>query len=100
MKVRPDGQVDRLKARLVAKGYTPQYDSDYYDTFSPVAKITYVCLLLSMAAMHSWPFFQLDIKNAFLHSDLVKEVYMEQPLGFVTQGSLVLYVSYDVPYTV
>ena len=83
MKVGPNGQVDRLKARLVGKGYTQQYGSDYYDTFSSVTKIAYVCLLLSMVVMHSWPLFQLDIKNVFLHSDLADEVYMEQPSGFV-----------------
>ena len=53
VKVGPHGQVDRLKARLVSKGHTQQYDSDYYDTFSPVAKIASVCLLLSMVAMSS-----------------------------------------------
>ena len=51
-----------------------------------MAKIVFVRLFLSMATMHSWPLFQLDIKNAFLHGDLAKEVYMEQPLGFVAQG--------------
>ena len=86
VKVGPDGQVDWLKARLVAKGYTQQYSSDYYDTFSPMANITFVRLLFSIAAMRSWPLFQLDIKNVFLHGDLVEEVYMEQPFGFVAQG--------------
>ena len=57
-----------------------------YDTFSPVAKIVYVRLLLSMSVMHSWPIFQLDIKNVFLYGDLVEEVYMEQAPDFVAQG--------------
>ena len=89
VKVGPDGQVDRLKARLVAKGYTQVYGSNYGDTLSPVAKIAYVRLLLSMTAMRSWPLYQLDINTALLHGDLAEEVYMEQPPSFVAQGSLV-----------
>ena len=55
-------------------------------TFSLVAKIAFVRLLLSMVAMCSWPLYQLDIKNVFLHGDLAEEVYMEQPPGFDAQG--------------
>ena len=51
-----------------------------------MAKIASVRLLLSMVTMRSWPIFQLDIKNVFLHDDLAEEVYMEQPPGFVAQG--------------
>ena len=45
--------MDRLKAHLVAKGSTQIYGSDYYYTFSPIAKMTFVRLLLSMVAMSS-----------------------------------------------
>ena len=51
-----------------------------------MTKIASVRLLLSMAAMRSWPLFQLDIKNVFLHGDFADEVYIEQPPGFVAQG--------------
>ena len=51
IKIGPNGQVDRLKAPLVVNGYTQIYGSDYYDTFSPIAKMASVCLLLSMVAM-------------------------------------------------
>ena len=54
VKIGPNGLVGHLKACLVAKGYTQIYDSDYYDTFSPVANMASVLLLLSIAAMRSW----------------------------------------------
>ena len=86
VKVGVDGTVDRLKARLVAKGYTQVFGLDFGDTFSPVAKISSVHLFLSIAAIRHCPLHQLDIKNAFLHGDLLEEVYMEQPPCFVAQG--------------
>ena len=86
VKVGPNGEVDRLKAQLVAKGYTQIFGLDYCDIFSPVAKITTVRLFFAMAAMRHWLLHQLDIKNAFLHSDLEEEIYMEQPPRFVALG--------------
>ena len=53
IKIGPDGGVNRLKARLDSKGYTRIYGSDYYDIFSPVAKMASIRLLFFMAAMRS-----------------------------------------------
>ena len=58
---------------------------NYFETFSPVASLNSVRILLSVAVTHNWPLYQLDIKNAFLHGDL-QEVHREQPLGYVAQG--------------
>ena len=88
VKVNPNGSVARLKARLVAKGYAQTYGVDYSDTFSPVAKMTYVRLFISLVATHNWDLHQFDIKNVFLHGDLQEGVYMEQPLGFVAHGEI------------
>ncbi|RDY13723.1 hypothetical protein CR513_01318, partial [Mucuna pruriens] len=79
IKIAPNGIVDCLKARLVAKGYIQVYGLDYGDNFSPVAKITTICLLLAMVTIRYWPLHQLDIKNAFLHGDLDEEIYMVKP---------------------
>ena len=77
-----DSTLERYKSRLVARGFTQSYGIDYFETFSPVAKMATIRLLLALAVHSSWIIRQFHVKNAFLHGDLAEEVYMHQPLEF------------------
>jgi hypothetical protein len=85
-KLRPDGTIDKYKARLVAKGYTQKEGEDFFDTYSPVARLTIIRVLLSLAASHGLLVYQMDVKTTFLNGELKEEIYMTQPDGFVVKG--------------
>nr|GFA70020.1 putative retrotransposon Ty1-copia subclass protein [Tanacetum cinerariifolium] len=78
-----DRNVHIYKARLVAKGYTQAPGIDYEETFSPVADIRALRILIATAAYYDYEIWKIDVKTAFLNGYLNKEVYMEQPEGFV-----------------
>ncbi|GKB37708.1 retrotransposon protein, putative, ty1-copia subclass, partial [Tanacetum coccineum] len=47
-----DGAVHTFKARLVAKGFTQTYGVDYEETFSPVANIRAIRILIAIATFY------------------------------------------------
>jgi hypothetical protein len=65
-----DGSVERHKAQLVAKGFSQVEGIDYNETFSPVAKMNYILLVLSLVASHKWEVHHMDVKSTLLHGDL------------------------------
>nr|GEY55588.1 retrovirus-related Pol polyprotein from transposon TNT 1-94 [Tanacetum cinerariifolium] len=72
------------KARLVAVGDSQQEGIDYDETFAPVARIEAIRLFLAYVAHKDFTVFQMDVKTAFLNGILKEEVYVGQPLGFVS----------------
>jgi hypothetical protein len=78
-----DGNITVYKARLVAKGYHQVQGVDYDETFSPVAMLKSVRIMLAIAAFHDYEIWQMDVKTAFLNGFLKEELYMMQPEGFV-----------------
>ncbi|GJY64508.1 retrotransposon protein, putative, ty1-copia subclass [Tanacetum coccineum] len=59
-----DGNVHTFKARLVAKGYTQTYNVDYEETFSPIADIRAIRILLAIAVFYDYEiWFDVELKK-------------------------------------
>nr|GFA04929.1 hypothetical protein [Tanacetum cinerariifolium] len=73
------------KERLVAVGYSQQEGIDYDETFAPVARIEAIRLFLAYATHKDFTVFKMDVKTTFLNGILKEEVYVGQPLRFVSK---------------
>jgi hypothetical protein len=62
-KLRPDGTMERYKVRLVIKGYSQKKGEDFFDTYSPVARLTTICVLLSLVASHDFSFIKWMLRQ-------------------------------------
>jgi hypothetical protein len=88
IKRKSDSSVDKYKARLVACGFTQVYGEDYYNTFSPVAKLSSFRTILALAARFNWEIDSFNFNGAYLNSklDADEEIYMQEPPGYEGQG--------------
>jgi hypothetical protein len=67
--MKADGSIDKYKARLVVRGYRQKEGLDYFDTYSPVTRITSIRMLIAIAALNNLEIHQMDVKTAFLNGE-------------------------------
>ena len=67
------GHAEKFKARLVAKGYLQVEGFNFGKIFSPVAKLTSIRVLISLAIAFDLKIGKMDMKMTFLHGNLDEE---------------------------
>ena len=78
-----DGNVHTFKARLVAKVFKQTHGINYDENFSSVTMLKSIPILLAIAAYYDYEIWQMDVKTHFHNGNLIEDVYMTQPEGFV-----------------
>jgi len=81
-KLDEQGVIIRNKARLVPKGYNQEEGIDFGETYTSIARLETVKLLLAYACMNGFGLYQMDVKSAFLNGYIDEEVYVSQPPRF------------------
>jgi hypothetical protein len=64
-KLRSDGTIEKYKARLVAKGYNQKEGEYIFHTYSPVARLTTIRVLLSLATYMVFSFIGWTLRQLF-----------------------------------
>ncbi|GJS58859.1 hypothetical protein Tco_0653643 [Tanacetum coccineum] len=93
-----DGAVHTYKARLVAKGFTQTYRVDYEETFSRVADIRAIRILIAIAAFYDYEIWQMDVKTDITTHNFHKCKYPSIKLDDVVCDCRVEAVTF-IPYT-
>lgn len=78
-KMNADGTLERQKARLVAQGFTQKPGVHFHETFAPVARMSSIRILISMAARLNMKIHQFDVTCAYLNGDLEETIHMAPP---------------------
>ena len=72
----------RMKARLCVRGFLQEHGVNYNLTFAPVATYNSLRMFLSVMATLDYEIDTVDIKTAFLLSNIKEEVYINIPEGY------------------
>lgn len=76
-----NGNIVKYKARLVARGFTQIHGVDYDETYAPVARMSRLRLLFTIAATNDMELGQADVEGAYLNGKVDEELYLAPPDG-------------------
>lgn len=70
------------KGTVMVQGYNQEEGINYDETFSPIARMEAIRILIALASYMDFKLFQMDVNSSLLNGYLNEEVYMKNPLGF------------------
>ena len=71
---------------MAIKGFNQRHSIDYFDIYALVVRIATIRVLITLDAIQKLVIHHMDVKTAFLNSELEKEAYMKQSNGFLVPG--------------
>jgi len=84
VKSQADRLINKFKAHVVAKDCTQIEGIDHKETFSHVVRFDSIRLFLALVAHLDLGLFWIDVKTNFLNGNLEEGIYMDQPIGFIS----------------
>ena len=81
-----DGEITSYRVRIVAGGHRQVEGVNHSETFSSVAKMPTVQVILANAATQDWEIEHVDVKSAYLNATLKETIYMKLPQGILKPG--------------
>ena len=62
---------------------------EFNKKLSPVSRMDYIRIVLTIVASEKWEVQHIDVKSAFLHGYLEEDIYKRKPKGYIEKSSLV-----------
>ena len=75
----PDGEITSYQVHIVTGGHRQVKGVNYSETFSSVAKMPTIQVVLANAATQDWEIEHVDVKSVYLNATLKETIYMKPP---------------------